>query len=156
MSFMNMFPTLMETWATNRDYTARNIAWNRLRCVSSHVCFDDVDFEVPSIAMFPIPISIASLSSFSLILVEAFWSLGWFWWVDSEDSRILGTELNHGWLRHCAAVGLFSGAKSNKGTRKSAMSLASCSLKSYFSVNTLLRGQKRNWRICLNSPYLLK
>lgn len=112
------------------------------------------DFEAPSITMLPIPTSIASLSSFSIFFLSEIPSTDG---VSTEEGwRSWGPPLIHGWVRHWAAVGRFSGTKSSIGTRKSAMSFASCSLKSYFSMSTLLRGQKRRRRMCLKSPYLLK
>lgn len=110
----------------------------------------------PLIAIFPTPASMASLSSFSFLSFSDVLSSVCCLLAVAEGSSSRGPALIHGWLRHWAAVGLFSGTKSSIGMRKSAMSVASCSLKSYFSINTLLRGQKRNRRICLKSPYLLK
>lgn len=113
------------------------------------------DFEAPSITMFPIPTSIASLSYLSLFVLSETPSADWVSTAE-EGWRSWGPAQIHGCIRHWAAVGRFSGTKSSIGTRKSAMSFASWSLKSYFSVSTLLRGQKRRRRMCLKSPYLLK
>ena len=109
------------------------------------------------IAMFPIPTSMASLSSSSLLFFSEFTVSSACDCIDgSEGSERRGPELIHGCSRHWAAVGRFSGTKSSMGSRKSAKALASCSLNSYFSLRTLFRGQKRNRRMCLRSPYLLK
>ncbi len=113
-------------------------------------------YKAPLMAIFPTPTSIASLSSFSLFFSDSLSSVASSCISSMEGLRSRGPPLIHGWLRHWAAVGLFSGAKSSNGRRKSARSFASCSLNSYFSKSTLLRGQKRIRRMCLKSPYLLK
>lgn len=113
--------------------------------------------ESEFMAMFPMPTSIASLSSFSLFFFsEMTLPASWFSSEGIDGSKRRGPALIHGWRRHWAAVGRFSGKKSRIEIRKSVMSFASCSLKSYFSSRTLFSGQKRNRRMCLKSPYLLK
>lgn len=114
--------------------------------------------ESELMAILPIPASMASLSSLSL----CFWSeiavsATGLWLEEGNDgSKRRGPALIHGCSRHWPAVGRFSGTKSRMGIKKSLKSFASFSLKSYFSMRTLFKGQNRNRRMCLKSPYLLK